>query len=251
MKIPAASARMFAAPFFISVALAGSSLADTRVKIESHTDEYYYMGRTHPAVDQTSEIWFCGGKLVYITENEKIVFDAIDSSLVYMNLSDSTYAATELPLDWAGLVSGETLEFLNRYKRFGEVRQTPETKTINGWLCRAYDIESWLIVEDGRYSEREERVWMSKDLPLDWPLFDGTHRDLLVLLNYHDDFISKLLEIEGFSVAVETKTYMQGFSVSSYQRVVEVRETAPPPGLCGIPDGFTKKPELSLEDLNG
>ncbi len=250
MKSRAARPLALAALFLAFVAPGGPAGAETRVKLESHTDEYYDMGQTHPAVERTSEIWFCGGKLVYITENEKIVFDGPDSSLCYVNLRDSTYAETRLPLDWARLVSGETLEFLNRYKRHGEVKNATETRIIGGRNCRAYDIETWLNVEDGRYSERAERVWMSKDLPIDWDLFQRTHRDLLVLLNYDDELIPKLLELEGLSVLVETKTYMQGFSVSSYQRVVDVSDAAPPDGLCGIPNGFRKKSKLTLEDLN-
>lgn len=229
----------------------GPAGAETRVRLESHTDEYYDMGQTHPAVERTSEVWFCGDKLVYITETEKIVFDGPDSSLYYVNLRDSTYAETKLPFDWARLVSGETLEFLSRYKRHGEVKNTTDTRTIEGRNCRAYDIETWIEVDDGRYSERSERVWMSKDLPINWELFQRTHRDLLVLLNYDNEFIPKLLELEGFSVLVETKTYIQGFSVNSFQRIADISDAAPPEGLCGIPNGFKQKQTLTLEDLNG
>jgi hypothetical protein len=243
--------KAIAAFLILSVALAGPAGADTRVRMRAHKDAYYHMGETHPAVDRTSEIWFCDATLVYVTDNERIVFDTRDSSLVYLNLGDSTYVETDLPLDWRGLASSETLEFLERYKRRGEVMEALETRMIDGFSCRAYDIASWLDVEDGRYDEREERVWMSRELPIDWSLFEKTHRDFLALLNYHDDLIAKLLEIEGFSVVVYTKTYIQGFSVDSYQRVVDVSDAEPPPGLTRIPDGFRKKPGLTMDDING
>ncbi len=235
----------------VLVAPAAPVAADTCVRIENHTDEYYYMGRTHPAVDRIDEIWFGDNKVAYVAENQKIVLDPGDSLLVFMNLRDSSYAEAKLPFDWADLASKETCSILEAYRRRGEVEETTETKTIRGWNCRVYEIDSWLDLEDGRYSEREEKAWMSVDLPIDWDLFRRTHRDLLALSNYHDGFITALLKIEGFSVATETKTYIHGFSVNSYERVVDVADKTAPPDLFAIPNGFRKKSELTLDDLNG
>jgi hypothetical protein len=243
--------KTLAALFLILAAPAALVAADTCVRIENHMDEYYYMGQTHAAVNRIDEIWFGDNKVAYVSEGQKIILDPGDSSLVFMNLRDSTYAEGRLPFDWAGLVSEETYSLLETYRRHGEVEETTETKTIGGWPCRACKIDSWLNVEDGRYSEREEKVWMSKELPIDWDLFGRVHRDLLALSNYHDDFITKLLKIEGFSVATETKTFIQGFSVNSYERIIDIAEKTAPPGLYAVPNGFRKKSELTLDDLNG
>ena len=92
---------------------------------------------------------------------------------------------------------------------------------------------------------------MSVELPLDWNLFRRIHRDFLVLSNYDDELIAELLKMEGFSAATETMTYIQGFGVNSRQRVIDVSERPAPPGLYAAPDGFRKKSELTLEDING
>lgn len=243
--------KTFAALFLFLAAPAALAAADTCVRIENHTDEYYYMGQTHAAVDRIDEIWFGDNKVAYVTGNQKFIFDAGDSSFVFVILRDSSYAEARLPFDWASLVSKDTYAFLERYRRRGEVKQTAATKTIDDWLCREYEIDSWLDVEDGRYNEREEKAWMSEEMPLDWDLFRRVHRDFLELSNYDDDLITELLKIDGFSVATETKTYIQGFSVNSHERVVDVSEKTAPPGLYAIPGGFSKKSELTIEDLNG
>ena len=243
--------RTLAALFLTLVAQTSVIVADTCVRIENHADEYYYMGQTHPAVNRIDEIWFGNGKFAYVTEAQKIVIDLSDSSLVFMVLRDSTYARGRLPFDWKDLVSEQTSSILQMYRRRGEVRETAETKTIGGWPSRAYRISSWIDLEDGRYSEREETAWMSKDIPIDWDLFRRVHRDLLALSNYDDELMTELLNIEGFSAATETKTYIQGFSVNSSERVVGVDRKAAPPGFYSIPSGFTKKNELTLDDLGG
>jgi len=237
--------------FLVIAALVAPAAADTCVRIESHTDEYYYMGQTHPAEDRIDQIWFGGDKVAYITGNQKILFDTGDSSFVFVNLADSSYAETRLPFDWANLVSTDTYAFLEKYQRHGEVKETAATKTIGGWPCREYEITSWLIVEDGRYNEREETAWMSVELPIVWDLFRRIHGDFLKLSNYDDAFVTELLKIDGFSAATETMTYIHGFGVNSRQRVIDVSERPAPPGLYAAPDGFRKKNELALEDING
>jgi len=244
-------------PLFIMIvamivaAFAAPTAADTCVRIENHTDEYYDMGQTHAAVDRIDQIWFGGERVAYITGDTRFVFDLGDSLFLFVNLADSSYAETTLPFDWANLVSPETNAFLEKYKRVGEIRQSDSTRTIGEWACREYEIHSWLIHENSRYNEREERAWMSADLPIDWRLFGRVHRDFLELSNYDDALIADLLEIQGFSAATEATTYVEGFGLASRLKVIDVTERPAPPGLYGVPEGFRKKNTLTLEDING
>jgi hypothetical protein len=49
--------------------------ADICFKQHAHTDEYYYGGGMHEAVDQDIEIWLGDKTMAYITENRSIVID--------------------------------------------------------------------------------------------------------------------------------------------------------------------------------
>jgi hypothetical protein len=44
---------------------------------------------------------------------------------------------------------------------------------------------------------------------------------------------------------------MKGFSVDSYEKVVEITEKDPPEDVYSVPTGFNKKDKLSLEDIRG
>ncbi len=169
--------------FLLIAAFAAPAAADTCVRIENHTDEYYYMGEIHTAVNQIDQIWFGGGSVAYVTGQQKFVFTTSDSSFFFVNLADSSYVESTLPFDW--------------------------------------------------------------------DLFRRVHRDFLELSNYDEELIAELLKIEGFSAATETTTYIQGFSVNSHERVIGVSEKPAPPDLYAAPEGFRKKSELTLEDING
>jgi hypothetical protein len=230
---------------------AASAVSDTCVKIKTHTDEYYYGGEVNPAADRTIEFWFGEDKMAYVTERRKYLINVADGSLAIVNMDDSTYASTSLPLDWSALVSQETLSFLTTYARHGEVTETSETKTIGRWKCKRYDVYSWIDVEDGRYDEREQSVWASKDIALDWDLYHRVNPDALRLANYDDHFIGELLEIDGFNIEVEAKVYVRGFCVNSYERVIDVQDKPAPPGIYTVPGGFREKTELTIQDLRG
>jgi hypothetical protein len=226
-------------------------VADTCVRIQSHTDEYYYAGELTPATDEATELWFGADRIAYVAGARTYVMDTSESTLVFVNRTDSSYAQTGLPLDWSKLASDETAAFLSIYRRHGEVTETGETRTIGGWTCRAYDVVSWIDVEDGRYDEREERIWASLDPPIDWTLYRETRRDAFRLSNYDDDLIEKLAKIDGLRVLVEARVHIRGFSIGSRERIVEIGDRTPPPGLYSIPDGFREKETLTLEDLRG
>jgi hypothetical protein len=225
--------------------------ADTCVKIASHTDEYYFGGEMNPAVDRTTEVWYGEEKVAIVTGTQKVVIDAGAGTLTFVEMRDSSFARTTLPFDWSKLVAKETLGFLTRYARHGEVRETSETKTIGAWKCRRYDVTSWIDAEDGRYNEREEKVWVSADPPIDWELQRRTSADALRLANYDAVLVEALSRIEGLSVEVEATVYVRGLAVGSSERVVEAADRTPPPGVYEVPAGFREKTELTLQDLNG
>jgi len=57
--------------------------------------------------------------------------------------------------------------------------------------------------------------------------------------------------MKGFPVSTDAKIYMKGFSLNSYDRVIEAQEKTPPPGTYLVPEGFSKKDELTMQDLRG
>jgi hypothetical protein len=44
---------------------------------------------------------------------------------------------------------------------------------------------------------------------------------------------------------------MKGFTVNSYEKVVEITEKEPPSDVYSAPPGFSKKDKLSMQDIQG
>jgi hypothetical protein len=69
------------------------------------------------------------------------------------------------------------------------------------------------------------------------------------LRNFSDSFIAELKKIQGFSIASETLFYPKGFSVKSTAEVIEMSIKDPPEGIYSLPDGYTIKEKMTIQDL--
>ena len=102
--------------------------ADVYVKLESHTDSYYYGGITYPEENEIGETWIGADTFVYITERRSVVVNLNTNILLFINHLDSSYVETKLPFDWTNLVSEEMAGRLNMYQTTGTVKESEETK---------------------------------------------------------------------------------------------------------------------------
>jgi len=225
--------------------------ADFCVKQKSHTDGYYNGGVTYPPEDEDREIWIAGDKMAVIGKNRSIIIDSGKKLMFFINHIDSTYAEIDLPLDWPAVVPEQLAGRLQIFRRHGEVRETDETKKIGEWNCKGYDVASWILYEGNRYYEVETKVWVTTDLPIDLDTYAPVVDEIGRLRNYHDDFIKELGKIQGVQMASETVNYRQGFSFGSNEDLLEAFEEDPPADVYSVPEGYTKKEQLSIQDLRG
>ena len=133
----------------------------------------------------------------------------------------------------------------------GPVAATDETKEINGHPCTCYEITSWIVVPGGKYNETDEKMWVTTDLPLDWDTFDQMNAVFMKLRNATDDFAAALGTIKGYPMLSDGDRFIKGFSVKTTEEVVEILEKDPNPGVYSIPEGFTKKDKLTIQDIRG
>lgn len=223
--------------------------ADVCVKLESHTDSYYYGGVTYPEENEVWEAWIGDNKFVYISEHRSVIVDLIRSTLSFINHLDSTYAEATLPFHWPNLVSEEMAGRLNMYRTTGTVEESKEKKTVGRWVCKRYDVNSWIPYAGGRYDEKEIALWITQDTPLDLNMYKQIRTVLRQLRNYDENLVSELGKIEGFQIASETITYVKGFGYQSTERVTDMSEKDPPADIYSVPSGYTKKEALTWEDL--
>ena len=223
--------------------------ADVYVRLESHTDSYYYGGVTYPEENEVGEAWIGDNTFAYITNRRSVVVNLNTSLLLFINHLDSTYAETTLPFDWPNLVSEEMAGRLNMYRTTGMVKECEETKRIGKWMCKRYDVNSWIPYAGGRYDEKEIVLWITPDAPLNENMYKQVQTILRQLRNYDEVLVGELGKIGGFQIASETTTYVKGFGYQSTEQLTNMLEKHPPVNIYSVPKGYTKKEELTWEDL--
>jgi hypothetical protein len=196
-------------------------------------------------------MWFGGKKMSYFTPNRIIIIDAGKNTLVFANKTDSTYVETTLPFDWANVTDESTVGILARYRTEGTVKETGKKKSVLGRSCVGYEIETW--IEDGgeRFNEREEVVWVTTDLPIDWEAYGTVSENAMKLQNYDDVLVKAFSVFQGIVLESEADVYMKGFSVESTEEILEITETQPDTDVYSLPSYFRKKDQLSMADLRG
>ncbi len=195
------------------------------------------------------EMWIGDDKMAYIEDNQYIVVDLEKNKLIFANRRDSTYAETTLPLEWPNLLDEQTAARVQMFPRHGTINETGEIKTFNSKKCKCYEFATWIPYQGVKYNERDSKIWITEDAPFDASAYDRILEHLLKLQNYNEEFVAEALKIKGFPIYQESAVYMKGFSVNSYEKVVEISVKEPPRDVYSAPTGFRKKDRLSMQDI--
>jgi hypothetical protein len=228
-----------------------SAIADTCIKQKHHTDEYYYGGIVTPEEDSDFEMWFGDKKMAYISHNRIVIVDTGKGVLLFANMIDSTYVETTLPFDWANVVDENTIGTLARYQTEGTVKDTGKTKTILGRKSKCVELSTWIESDGEKFNQRDEVVWVTTDLPIDWEAYEKIQRNSLKLMNYNDALVDAFSSLTGVPIEADAEVYQKGFSVKSTERSVEIIEAKPETNVYSLPSYFKKKDQLSMADLRG
>ena len=223
--------------------------ADVYIKQKLHTDPYYYGGVTRPANDSVTEIWIGEKKMVSITRNRITIIDTENNQAFIINKNNKTYAKTDLPISISKLVPENLAAYLKSFQYIGTVKETGETKKIGKFKCNRYKVNSYLLYEGSKANETDSLIWVASEAPFDLKKYAYMRTNLQKLRNFSDNFITELKKIQGFSIASETLFYPKGFSVKSTAEVIEMSVKDPPEGIYSVPDGYTIKEKLTIQDL--
>jgi len=223
--------------------------ADVYIKQKLHTDSYYYGGITRPADDSETETWISNKKMVSITKNRITILDTEKNQAFIINTNDKTYAKTDLPIRMSKLVPENITAYLKSFQYIGTVKETGKTKEIGKFKCNGYEVNSYLLYEGSKVNETDSLIWVTSEVPFDLKKYAYMRTNLHILRNFSDNLIAELNKVQGFSIASETLFYPKGFSVKSTAEVVEMSVKAPPAGIYAVPDGYTIKEKLTMQDL--
>ncbi|UCF64146.1 MAG: hypothetical protein JSW33_16530 [bacterium] len=222
---------------------------DCYVREKLHTDSYYHSGVVHPAEDSEREVWIGEKKLCTLRQNWKIVLDLNKNMMFIINLMDSSYVECGLPFQWSKVVSEEFVGMLKVFETKGTVQKTEKKKKIGTWDCQEFVVNSYMIYEGSKFNETDSKIWASPEMLSDEETFSRMIGIMRKFANYDSSFIEQLSDIEGYQISLESLFYPKGFSVTSSQKVVEVIESDPPSGIYEVPAAFSKKENLTLDEL--
>ena len=223
--------------------------ADTYIKVKRHTDSYYYGGVVNPEQNTEREFWLDEDHLSTITRNRITIIDLGKNRAFVVNRNDKTYVESPLPVELSKLVPEEIAPLLESTVYRGSVEKTGKKRKIGTWKCDEYDLSTYLIYQGQQANIAETRLWAVNKVPFSLEAYQKMADTMQRLDNFSAPLIAELKKIKGYPVAFEMLFYPKGFSVKTTEEVVEMTEKEPPAGVYSVPEGFTKKDKLTIQDL--
>jgi hypothetical protein len=96
------------------------------------------------------------------------------------------------------------------------------------------------------------KMYTTTDVPFDYKNYMKNFYSTLVktqMMGIDEASIAELGKIDGFVIAQELTGDMMGAKIRQQSEVVEVAEKPAPAGIYSVPDGYTKKDTLTIEEL--
>ena len=234
--------------FTVFLVLAVSVLlsADVYIKSNTHTDAFAMMGKDQPAKDEITEQWVGNNQLVNKTADKIMIMDMNKNVMFIVNPKEKSYVETTLPLDMSKLMPKEMAPMMAMMKLTVKVTPNGQTQKINKWNCSGYDVDMNMSM-----MQMKMKVWATTDVPFDWKVFAKMYANVSKMSFMDDVSIAEFLKINGYQVASEMTMNMMGTNMKVITQVLEIAKKDAPAGIYAVPPGFTKKDNLSLQDLRG
>jgi len=225
--------------------------ADICVKHHTVTEAYEHEGEMVPEIERDYQVWFGNGKVAYDYSNIKMLVDVSKNTLVFVNKDDSTYLETTIPVKWEDIVVEEDLPRIRAYRTAGEIEELGEEKELEGRQCAGYYLKTWIPFEEETIGETESVIWYTDDVPFDMDLYRQVHPCILTLRNFTPDFIERMGEYTDYPVRIEETRNVRGTKIRTVNTIEEICTVDAPEDLWKVPEGFTEKERITIQDIQG
>ena len=233
--------------------LPGTASADIMLKQKHHTDSYQMMGNKMPAKDTIETIWMTKDGFRSEGPEHSMIFRT-DKNIVYIiEKKDKTFMEQSLNVDKAMAdtlnqkgMSAEDKKAMNAMMKNMmqfklTIKETNETKKINNWNCRKYDMRL-----DSAMGPSLSTIWATQDIKIDQALFSkfkALSMSMTSQSGMKDSFEKAQKEyakIKGISVLTSTSTNIMGAQLKSTVELLEYKDGKAPTGILDIPAGYRK-----------
>lgn len=226
----------------LALLLPAVATADTRLDMKSHTDAFQAMGQSQPARDTKITVWV-GDDRALRNDGETATLVRLDQKKLYViDHGAKTFTPIALPVDFAALMPAESREqmkqMLEMMQMKATVKATGETREINGWAAKRYDVS--LTNQMGMTIASE--VWATKAIAMDMEAFRGLTRALFSLQPGGGAAMEELQTIDGVPVLMKTTVKAMGGEYGSREEVVSAKAGTAPAGTYEVPKGYKEAP---------
>jgi hypothetical protein len=231
--------------------LTGLSWADVYIKQERQTEDVYHHGNVEPGETVSIELWIGEGKLAFKEGKTGLMVDQANGKAFVLSHGTKTFAETALPVNLDNVADEKFVPMLQMYRRHGEIEPMNEEKKIGERNCKLTEITTWISFEGNRYYETVSEVWLTTDLPFDLKKAESLLKELEGMNNLNEELYKEMVALEGFPIEINSTRYIEGVSVPSTMKILEMVEKEAPPGTYTVPKDYTKKEKLTREELLG
>jgi hypothetical protein len=202
------------------------------------------MGQSQPAQDEVNHLWLGDNKMAMHSEKQSVVIRLDQKKMMMIDHQDKSYVEMDLPLDMSKYFPQQMQQMMGQMEV--QVTPTDRTQTINGFPCKAYDVDIKFMMMN-----MDQTVWASTEVPFDWKDYSEKMLPMLqqAMMRLGDEALNEFQEIEGFQIRTEMTMNMMGSEVDSYTEVVEIEKKDAPEGTYTLPEGYEKKEKFSMEDF--
>jgi hypothetical protein len=182
------------------------------------------------------------------SSKQSTIIDLTKKVMYLVNHTNRTYVEMQLPVDITKYLPDEMAQMVGQMVNSITVQVTPtgKKKKIGRWDCDEYD-----VVMDMMMMKVNMKVWATTDVPFSWEKVskEMMAQVMAAQLRLNEQALSEFQKIKGQWIASETSMSVMGNTVRSTTEVVDITKKDAPAGVYHVPDGYTKKEKLSMEDL--
>ena len=238
--------------------------ADTYMKEKKHTDGIKMMGQEQPATDEITEIWITSKGIRSDSPKGSMMILVDEKKIIMVDHEKKTY--TEMPMNIGDITSqaakeagkdneeAEEMGQANQAMMQGmmqgmmkmeiTVQPTTETKKINNWNCKKYNMTMNTFM-----GPMSNEIWATEDLKIDKAMYARMTTAFMSAMpgmqSGSENMMKEVEKIKGVQVFSISKYQMMGQTISSSTELLEFKDGAAPANLFKIPAGYKKKAMMS------
>ncbi len=226
----------------LTLAAVTAAGADTLLTMKSHTEGAAAMGQ--PNRDSQVKVWVSpDNQHIRRDESTFSLLLLLDKNKMYLiDNQAKTYNEVDLPVDFKKLMpqGGEQMqEEMNRMGKMDvTVKPTDETKKINSWNAKKYEVD----LANPTGMKINSTMWMSRDVGIDTAAFSKMQAHMSSLSPTAGDWVKKISQIPGFPVLTESRVTTPRGEIKTTQELAAVDKRPAPAGTYELPSGYTRTP---------